>query len=94
MLHVYCLYSLVDIPSGSKLLFDLFSVLRVSRAAQIFILEFSKDNSAKLGDEFIDDGFANQPVILQEVVGLGVFFFTFFFYYYLNSIIQKIQRTA
>ena len=37
---------------------------------QIFILEFSKDGSADLGEEFADGGTANQPVILQRGVGL------------------------
>ena len=40
-------------------------------AAQIFILEFSKDGSANLQDEFVDGGAANQPLILQGGVGLS-----------------------
>ena len=39
-------------------------------ATQIFVLEFSKDVSADLGDEFADGGAANQPVILQQGAAL------------------------
>ena len=60
-----------NIPSGSELLLHLFLVFRVSRAAQIFVLEFSKDGSADLGDEFTDGGSANQPVILEGGVGFS-----------------------
>ena len=38
---------------------------------QLFILEFSKDGSADLGDEFADGGAANQPVVLQGGIGLS-----------------------
>ena len=38
---------------------------------QIFVLELSKDGSADLGDDFADGGAANQPVVLQEGVGLS-----------------------
>ena len=48
-----------------------FPVLRVSRAVQIFILEFSKDGPADLWDNFTDGGSANQPVILKGGVGLS-----------------------
>ena len=37
----------------------------------IFVLEFSKDGSPDLGDEFADGGAANQPVILQRGVGFS-----------------------
>ena len=57
----------MDIPSGSELLFHLVSVSRVSRAAQIFVLEFGKDGLADIGDKFTDGDPANQPVILQGV---------------------------
>ena len=53
-----------DIPSGSELLPHPFSLIRVCRVAQVFVLEFSKDGLADLGDEFADGGSANQPVIL------------------------------
>ena len=58
------------ISSGSKLLHP-FALPRAIRAAQIFILEFSKDVSADLVDEFADGAFSNQPVILQVCVGLS-----------------------
>ena len=48
-----------------------FPLIRAIRAVQIFILEFSKDGSADLGDEYAADGAANQPVVLQEGVGLS-----------------------
>ena len=54
-----------DIPADSKLLLHFFPVYKVSSAAQIFVLEFSKDDSADLGNEFTGGGSANQPVILQ-----------------------------
>ena len=57
-----------DIPSGSELFLHIFPVFRVSRVCQIFFLEFSKDCSTDLGDEFTDGGLANQPVILQGCV--------------------------
>ena len=41
-------------------------------AVQIFILEFSKDGSADLGDKFADGGAANQPVVLQGGVCLSI----------------------
>ena len=56
------------IPSGSELLHP-FPLLRAIRAAQICILEFSKDGLADLGDEFADGAVANQPVIMQGGVG-------------------------
>ena len=55
-------------PSGSELLHP-FSFIRAIRAAQIFILALMA--SADLGDEFADGSMANQPVILQEGVGLS-----------------------
>ena len=58
---------MVDILSG--LLLYPFLRLRATRAVQTFVLEFSKDGSADLGDEFADGGTANQPVILQGGVG-------------------------
>ena len=67
MLPVYCPYSMGDIPSGSKLLHP-FPLIRAIREVQIFILEFTKDESADLGDECADGGLANQPVILQGPV--------------------------
>ena len=60
-----------DILSGSELLLNLFSVFRVSRAAQILVLEFSKYLLADLGDKPTDGGLANQSVILQGRVGLS-----------------------
>ena len=36
----------------------------------IFVLEFSKDGSADLGDEFTDGDLVNQPMILQGGVVL------------------------
>ena len=59
-----------DILSGSELLLYPFPVNRAIRVMQIFVLEFSKDGSADLGDEFADGGVANQPVVLQGGVGL------------------------
>ena len=38
---------------------------------QIFVLEFSKDDSADLGDEFTAFGSASEPVIVQGGVGLS-----------------------
>ena len=64
MLPVYCPYSIGDISSGSELLFLPFLLLRASKTVQIFILEFSKDGLADLGDEFTDGGLVNQPVKL------------------------------
>ena len=71
MLPVYCPYSMGVIPSGSGLLLNLFPVSRVSRAAQIFVLEFSKDGLADLEDDLTDVRLDNQPVILQGGVGLS-----------------------
>ena len=51
----------------------LFSLLRVSRAARIFVLKFSMDGLADLGDEFTDGGATNQPVILQGGVGFSCY---------------------
>ena len=64
-LHPQSVHSL----SGSDLLLQ--PLPRATRAAQIFVLEFSKDGSADLGDEFADGGVANQPVILQGGVSLS-----------------------
>ena len=64
MLPVYGPHSVGDIPSGSELLFHSFPILRTIRAAQIFVLEFSKDGLADLEDKFADGGLANQPVVL------------------------------
>ena len=55
------------IPSGSELCLHPFPFIRAIRAAQIFILEFSKDGSADLGNEFVDGGSPNQSMILQGV---------------------------
>ena len=60
-----------NIPSGSEFLLHPFPLISSSRAVQIFVLEFSKDGSADLGDEFTEGGGANQIVILQEGVGLS-----------------------
>ena len=59
-----------DIPTCSELLLHRFPLLRTTSAVQIFVLEFRKDGSGDLGDEFADGGMANQPVILQGGVGL------------------------
>ena len=37
----------------------------------MLVLEFSKDGSADLGDEFGDGGAANQPGVLQGGLGLS-----------------------
>ena len=71
MLPVYGPYSMGEIPSGSDLLLHPFPLIMAIRAAQIFILEFSKDDFADLGDKFTNSGSANQPVILQGGVGLS-----------------------
>ena len=60
-----------SIPSGSELLLHPFPVIGAIRAVKIFVLEFHKDGSADLGDQFADGGAANQPVILQGGVGLS-----------------------
>ena len=60
-----------DSPSGSELLLHPFPFIRGIRAAQIFVLEFSKDGLADLGDEFANGGAANQPVVLQGGGGLS-----------------------
>ena len=60
-----------DIPSGSELLLQPFPLIRAIRAAQIFDLEFSKDGSADLRDEFADGCAVNQSVILQGGVDLS-----------------------
>ena len=65
MLPVYGTYSVGDIPFGSEVLLHPFSIIRAIRAVQIFILEFRKDGSTDLGDEFVDGGATNQPVVLQ-----------------------------
>ena len=71
MLPVYGIYSVGYIPSGSEILFHPFPFIRAIRAVQVFILEFSKDGLADLGDKFADGGAANQPAILQGGVGLS-----------------------
>ena len=53
-----------DIPSDFKLL-HLIPVFRVSRAVQIFVLEFIKDGLADVEYAFTDGGAASQPIILQ-----------------------------
>ena len=53
-----------NIQSGSELLLHLSPVFSVSRPTQIFLLEFSKNVSVDLGDEFTGSGSANQPLIL------------------------------
>ena len=68
---MYGPYSAGDNPSGSELLLYPFPVIRALRAMQIFVLEFSKDGLADLGDEFADGGAASQPVILQGGVDLS-----------------------
>ena len=45
--------------------------MRAIRVVQIFVVEFSRDGSADLGDKFADGGAAYQPVILQGGVGLS-----------------------
>ena len=54
-----------DISSGSELLLYPFLVIKAFREAPIFILEFSKDGSSDLEDEFEDGGVADQPGMLQ-----------------------------
>ena len=61
MFPVYCPKSVRDIPSGSKLLLDLFPVSKVGTS---ILLEFSKDGLADIGDKFPYGDSANQPVIL------------------------------
>ena len=61
MLSVYGTYNMGDIPSGSKLLLYPFLLIRAIRAVQIFVLKFSKDGSADLGDQFASGGATNQP---------------------------------
>ena len=63
-------YSVGDIPSGSELLHPL-PLIQAIRATQICILEFSKDGSADLRDEFADGDTANKPVTLQVDVVLS-----------------------
>ena len=55
-----------DIPSGSEFPLHPFPLFRAIRAVQGFILEFSKEGSTDLGDEFADGGVANQPVGTAE----------------------------
>ena len=69
MLPVYGTYSVGDISSGSELLLHNFLVIRAILAVQIFVLEFHKDGSADMGDQFTDGGLGNQPVILHGGVG-------------------------
>ena len=71
MLPVYCPYNMEDIPSCFELLILPFPLIRAIRAALIFVLEFSKDGLADLGDEFADGGAAKQPVILQGSASLS-----------------------
>ena len=71
MLSIYCPDSVEDIPPGSGHLLPTFSLIRAIRAACIFVLEFSKDSLADLGDKFSDGASANQPVILQGGVSLS-----------------------
>ena len=71
MLPIYCCYIVGNVPSGFKLLFHPFPLIRTSRAGKIFVLEFSKDGSADLEDKFAVIGVASQPVILQGGVGLS-----------------------
>ena len=61
--HVQC--------GAHSIWFQTFPLLRATRAVKIFVLEFSKDGSADLGDKFADGGAANQPVIMQGGVGLS-----------------------
>ena len=60
-----------NIPSGFEFFLQPFVLIRASRAVRTFVLEFSKDGSADLGDDFTDGGVANQLVILQGGVGLS-----------------------
>ena len=60
-----------NISSGSELLLHPFRLLRASWAVQIFVLEFSKDGLADLGDKYADGGVANQPVIPKGGTGLS-----------------------
>ena len=71
MLPVYGIYRVGEIPSASELLLQPFPLIRAIRTVQIFILEFSKDGWADLGDEFADGGRANQPVVLHGGIGLS-----------------------
>ena len=57
-----------DIPSGSQLLLHTFPLIRATRAVQTCVLEFSKEGSAELGNEFADGGAVDQPVVLQRGV--------------------------
>ena len=52
------------IPSGSKVLLNMFPALKSAFAGQILILEFSKDGPADNSNEFTYRGLTNQPVIL------------------------------
>ena len=67
MFHVQCPKSDGNIASSSELLLNLFLVFRVSRVAQIPLLEFIKDGSAHLEDKFTDGGLANQPIDLFNI---------------------------
>ena len=71
MLPVYGTGSMGYIPYASEFLPHPFPFLRAIRAVQIFILEFRKDGSENLGDEFADGGAANQQMILQAGIGLA-----------------------
>ena len=48
-----------------------FSCLGASRTVQVFVLEFSNDGLAYLGDVFAETNAANQAVILQGGVCLN-----------------------
>ena len=63
MLPVHGTYSMEDILSGSELLPHPFPFIKSIRAMQVFVLEFSRDGSADLGDEFADGDAANQPTV-------------------------------
>ena len=87
------------ISSGSVLHLNPLPFIRAIRAVQIFFLEFSKDGSADLGDEFADDGAANQRVILQRGVGLssgqvsqGFGQFQFHFNAVVNAFLDEVKK--
>ena len=67
MLPVNSPYSVGDIPSDPELLLDPFPIVRAIRAMQMFVLKFSKEGWADLGNRFADGGATNQPVIVQGV---------------------------
>ena len=49
----------MDILPGPELLHYPFTFIRATRAVQIFLLEFSKDGKADMGDKVADGGAAN-----------------------------------